>query len=247
MSLLHLTHALLGATVGVLLPETCPLCRRDLPPAAAGEEWLCTACVAALPVTENYCDVCSAPVGPFLNTQKGCGHCLKDDFGFRRTFAIGEYIDSLRAAVLSAKQAGGSPTAVWLADRLWERRGEELAALAATQILPVPQHWTRRLTAPHNTAAVVGSRLAVRLKVPYDASILRKVRRTPAQPSLVPSARRANLRSAFAVDARLDGQRILLVDDVLTTGTTADRVARVLLKAGAETVWVAVLARGIGQ
>ncbi len=122
----------------------------------------------------------------------------------------------------------------------------ELQRLGISLIVPVPQHWMRRVLASHNSAELIARRLAKRLKVRCNGHILIKTRRTPRQALLTPSARRTNLRSAFIASRPVDGCRILLVDDVLTTGTTADRAARALREAGAEHVWVAVAARGIG-
>lgn len=153
----------------------------------------------------------------------------------------------MRAAVLAAKRAGGEPAARWLADQIWERRGQDLAALGIDLVVPVPQHWTRRLLSPHNTAELIARRLASRLKVRFSRHILAKTRRTPGQTTLSPSARRQNLRGVFLSARHLDGRRVLLVDDVLTTGTTAHQATGALLDAGAEAVWVAAAARGIGR
>ena len=202
--------------------------------------------MASLPAVARYCGRCSAPVGPYLDCRDGCGHCRDDRFAFETVIAIGEYVGALRQAVLAAKAGGGRPAAAWLADRLWDRRGDELAGLGRCLVVPVPQHWTKRLAASHNAAESIAGRLAGRLKAPVAASILRKVRRTPAQASLTPSGRRANLRAAFQARPRVAGHRVLLVDDVLTTGATADRASRALLAAGASGVTVAVVARGIG-
>jgi predicted amidophosphoribosyltransferase len=152
----------------------------------------------------------------------------------------------MRDAVLAAKRPRGEPVAAWLCDRLWEKRSAELQQLDVSLIVPIPQHWWRRLLAPHNSAELIGRCLAKRLKVRCDTHILIKTRHTARQALLTPSARRTNLRSAFIASRPLHGCRVLLVDGVLTTGTTAGRAARALREAGAETVWVAVAARGIG-
>lgn len=229
----------------LILPEACPFCGIDLR-FEAGEAIPCFACLEKLPVVERYCFRCSAPVGPHVETSNGCRHCRRDRFGFERVFAATEYRDIMRDAVLAAKRRGGEPVAAWLCDRLWDRRSGELQRLDASLIVPVPQHWMRRWLAPHNSAELIARRLAQRLKVRCNPHILIKTRRTPRQASLTPSARRTNLRSAFIASRPLHGCRVLLVDDVLTTGTTADRAARALREAGAETVWIAVAARGIG-
>lgn len=230
----------------LILPESCPFCGVDLR-FEAGAALPCAACLAKLPAVERYCMRCSAPVGPHVETSKGCRHCRTDRFRFDGVFAAAEYRDIMRDAVLSAKRRGGEPAAGWLCDRLWDRRSAELQQLEITLVVPVPQHCMRRVLAPHNSAELIARRLAKRLKVRCNPYILIKTRRTPRQAFLTPSARRTNLKSsAFIATRPLHGCRVLLVDDVLTTGTTADRAARALFEAGAEKVWVAVAARGIG-
>lgn len=236
---------MLRSVLDVLIPASCPLCGKDLP--CVGDVLtLCDDCESQDATVSEYCRRCSAAVGPFVETQHGCRHCRRDRFAFARVFSAAEYRGIMRSAVLRAKRITGGPAAAWLADRLWERRGSELTALPIDLVVPVPQHWTRRLVAPHNTAELIARRLAFRLKSPLDVHRLTKVRRTPPQASLSPTARRANLRQAFVAIPVSREHRILLVDDVLTTGTTADRASRVLLDAGADTVWVAAAARGIG-
>lgn len=96
---------------------------------------------------------------------------------------------------------------------------------------------------------MLAKRVSRRLNVPCYPEIVWKTRRTPRQSTLNPTKRRANLRKAFAVELprELAGQTVLLVDDVLTTGTTANEVAKALRKAGAGTVVAGVVARGIGR
>jgi len=238
-------RAATDAVRDLILPESCPICGIDLQ-VKAGIAVPCAACLAKLPAVTRYCLRCSAPVGPHVETAKGCRHCRRDRFAFDGVFAAMEYRDIMRDAVLAAKRRGGEPVAAWLCDRLWDRRSAELQELGISLVVPLPQHWMRRALAPHNSAELIARCLAKRLKVRCDAHILIKTRRTPRQAFLTPSARRTNLRSAFIASRPLHGCRILLVDDVLTTGTTADRAVRALREAGAAQVWVAVAARGIG-
>jgi predicted amidophosphoribosyltransferase len=242
-----LKPACVAASAGrdLLLPETCPLCGRDLP-VIDGTAVDCAECLGRVPAAEKFCSRCSAPIGPHLNTINGCGHCRRDRFAFQGVFAAAEYRDIMRDAVLAAKRTGGTAAAGWLADRLWDRRSEQLRMLPIDLVVPIPQHWIRRILGPHNSAELIATRLAARLMRHSSRHILIKTRRTRRQAELSPSMRRKNLVSAFVASRPLYGSRVLLVDDVLTTGTTADRAARALREAGAECVWVAVAARGIG-
>ena len=174
-------------------------------------------------------------------------HCRSDRFAFERAVSLGVYEDALRHACLVAKGPGGAPLASGLADLLWSRVAGDLRAAAIDVVVPVPHHWTSRVVHSHFPPVTIGRVLARRLKARWHAHILAKVRRTPSQVSLSVTDRRNNLRGAFRVvgGARLSGRTVLLVDDVLTTGTTAHRAATELNHAGASRVLVAVLARAI--
>jgi predicted amidophosphoribosyltransferase len=174
-------------------------------------------------------------------------HCRSDRFAFERAVSLGVYEDALRHACLVAKRPGGAPLATGLADLLWSRTGESLLKANIDLVVPVPHHWTSRVVHNHLPPVTISRVLARRLKARWHGHILAKVRRTPSQVSLSVTDRRNNLRGAFRVvgGARLLGRTILLVDDVLTTGTTAHRAATELNQAGASRVLVAVVARAI--
>jgi ComF family protein len=113
-------------------------------------------------------------------------------------------------------------------------------------VVPVPLHWRRRLSRRYNQSDALAQRIARRLGVPCASGHLRRVQATPFQTRQTPAQRRENLRKVFRAYGRLDGKRVLLVDDVLTTGSTASEAAKVLKKQGAARVIVAVLARSAG-
>jgi ComF family protein len=157
------------------------------------------------------------------------------------------YDGDLREAVLSTKSAHQEPLAVALVELLWKLRSDELIAQRADVIVPMPMHWIRRLERGANTPEVLAERLARRLALPV-CPMLKRRRHTVPQGSLARSARLTNLRQAFRLRSDYDcrGARVLLVDDVLTTGATCSEAAKVLLREGAENVSVAVLARAEG-
>jgi predicted amidophosphoribosyltransferase len=211
---------------------------------------LCRSCALSLSApVPNRCARCSAPVGPYLDTTAGCTHCRGDRFAFARAVSLGVYEGALRGACLSAKGPRGGPLATGLAELLWSQVGHELDACGIDLVVPIPHHWTSRLWHSHFPPVSISRALSRRLKARWHGHILAKVRRTPCQVSLSATERRSNLRGAFRVvgGARLQGLRVLLADDVLTTGTTAHRAAVELIDAGAAQVLVAVIARGIVQ
>jgi ComF family protein len=163
---------------------------------------------------------------------------------FARAFRLGPYEGLLREIILRMKHAQGEGLAE-VVGALWAKSsGPRLAEAAADVVIPVPLHWLRRWQRGHNQSEALAQALADRLGLPCRPGWLRRRRATPKQTSQAPSARRDNVRGAFQASARsgLQGKAVLLVDDVLTTGSTAHEAARALRQAGAARVVVAVLA-----
>jgi ComF family protein len=126
-----------------------------------------------------------------------------------------------------------------------EVRGESLKAVEVDLVTPVPLHWWRKWTRGYNQSEAVARELASALNVTFLPRLLRRIRWTPQQVQPTREARRENVKGAFRVckGARLTGKTVLLVDDVMTTGSTLSEAAKVLRNAGADRVIVAVLAR----
>ena len=251
-------RAIVSASVDFVYPPSCPFCGSEIPETVIRKSGrlsmidpeLCMNCRSLIAANNSQsCRRCGAPVGPLLDTSNGCIHCRKERFHFHRAVCLGAYAGRLRSACLRGKQNGGRPLAAAMAGFLWEHQQLTLEQAGVDRVVAVPHHWTRRVWANHNASETLAETLARRLKVGFDRNILAKVRRTPAQVNLPPYRRRNNLRHAFQVSGKpaLAGLTILLVDDVLTTGTTANEVSRALLRGGADRVIVAVLARGIGR
>ncbi len=132
-----------------------------------------------------------------------------------------------------------------------QTRGEQIRALCPNLVVPVPMHWRRRWVRKTNGPDILAAHMAKFLQVPCQARLLRMNRNIKPQKGLKRRDRRKNLVGAFRVakgyDIRIRGARVLLVDDVLTTGATCDAAAKALKEAGAATVVVAVLARTVGE
>jgi ComF family protein len=184
-------------------------------------------------------------VGPYSNVEGGCTTCRGLRFSFERVHRLGPYQGKLREVILRLKHAPGEGLAEVLGD-LWAEHAEaHLRALAAEVVVAVPLHWWRRLTRGYNQSEALARALAFRLNLPHQSPWLRRIRATPQQTQQNPAGRKTNVQGAFRCRRpnRLAGKTVLLVDDVLTTGSTADEAARALNAAGAARVVVAVLAR----
>ncbi len=235
------------AGLDVLLPPLCFGCGA----AVEGRAALCLACWRRVRfLAPPVCETCGLPFEADPGPGAICGECARAAPPFARARAAFVYDEASRGLILSFKH--GDRTDAAPAFALWlMRAGADLLpgtpSPGAQLIVPVPLHWTRLFARRYNQAALLAHAVGRRAGVPVSTGVLVRRRRTPSQGKLGRSARRRNLAGAFAVPGSrrtaIAGKRILLVDDVLTTGVTAGSCARVLLAAGAAAVDVLTLAR----
>ncbi len=237
-----------GGTASDSQPELTGVATNSLGPR------MCADCRSRLPeVSRDVCQICSAPVGPYVKTERGCQRCARERFAFERVISLGVYDGELRKLCLSGKHPSGQPLMRWLTEQLWQQRGDVLRSWQCELIIPVPMHWWDRVSRPVHPADTVAETLARSLGIPVSRHLLRLRRKLPKRSRLSPTERRKlptgsyHCRGGWLFCRLLRGKIILLVDDVLTTGATAHACARALKSAGAQTVYVATLARGLGR
>lgn len=213
-----------------ILPVRCVLCRREGWPSG-----VCDGCLAELPVMAHACSICAAEI-PAAGV---CGACLSRPPAFDETHAVFRYDAPVDRLVQSLKYAGDLAVARALGRRLaYASRG-----LYFDRIIPVPLHPRRLAERGFNQSVELGRDTACTHRRPMSLDLVRRCRETTPQAGLKLKERRRNLRGAFEVLVRLDGETILVVDDVMTSGATLDRLAEQLKDAGARRVINLICAR----
>jgi len=227
----------------LLVPEVCAGCGAGH--VAAGG--MCDSCNVRLLslVAVQYCPRCGASIGPNIPVrQDGCAACPTTLPRFARVVRLGPYTEPLRHAIHQLKYRRQEAMLSHLGALLCEAAQGQCSDDQFDLVMPVPMHWRRRYARGHDHAMAIARSLARRMGLPMGSELMR-VRNTPPQVHLSRSRRIENVRGAFAVSSKktIEGAHVLLVDDVTTTGATANECARTLLGGGALRVTLAVLAK----
>ncbi|HWD93348.1 MAG TPA: ComF family protein [Verrucomicrobiae bacterium] len=246
MNLAASFKSIAGAALGFIYPNACQLCGRQR--ATADEGFVCARCWQQVRfIKPPFCKRCGLPFPGALTAAFECANCREMKLYFRS--ARSAVIAS--GAVLEVIHRYKYKRAFWfepfLADLLLREALPELRDEKWDRLVPVPLHPAKKRQREFNQAERLAAFLSAATKIPMDTTLLQRVTATKTQTKLTREQRAENMRNAFALRSRqnLAGQRILLFDDVFTTGATTNACARVLLAAGAEEVSVWTLARGL--
>ncbi|SEF63126.1 comF family protein [Thauera chlorobenzoica] len=224
---------LLSRVADFAVPQDCFVCGNE-----AGREALCAACAAALPRRPGTaCPQCALPAlgeGP-------CGACLREGPAYDATRALYDFAFPVDAMVHALKYRHRLALSDFFAAELAARAGDFGAS--ADLVLPMPVHPRRLAERGFNQAVELARPFARARGLPLALSLVGKTRNLPAQAGLGRAARLRNPHGAFACSAELGGRRVIVVDDVMTTGATLDALARCLKQRGAAWVGNLVVAR----
>lgn len=235
------------ALASVIFPAGCRICERVLD--TASRLPICEACLDSFQkITKPLCARCGRPMISAMTAQSLetlCHLCRTGvyDFDAARSFAL--YDEQMVRAILMLKHQGIPPLGVWFAKRLAEIIARDPELFAADVVVPVPLHATRRRERGYNQAELVAKPLAKYLHLRIEPRALVRSRPRPGVLRLTRKQRWETVHGAFTPGraANVDNRRVLLLDDVFTTGATLDSCSRELRRAGATRVIAITVAR----
>ena len=239
------------ALVSVLFPADCRLCEQVL--FRASTVPICEACLGSFPALGGaVCETCGQPLsawslggGEKEQAPDGlvCPECQSREYGFDSARSYALYKTGIVRAIMLLKFERIEPLGRWFAGRLAEVAKRE--KVSADVVVPVPLHRQRERERGYNQADLIAKPLAHKLGLPYRAVLLMRTKPRPDQHILNLEERWDSVRGAFATrpGSKVDNLRVLLVDDVMTTGATLDACAKALRGAGAKSVIGLTVAR----
>ena len=220
------------------IPALCWLCRLPLQITRHG---LCSRCVQQIPALPAICPCCALPA----SGTRWCGRCLRRPPPWHSLTCVSDYLPPLSDWVIQLKFSRATALRVMLARllllKLLNSRRDNLTP-RIDLVLSVPLHRRRAWQRGYNQAELLAKPLAHWLGCEYRAGVRRR-RRGLVQHALRASARKKNLRGAFSLEMPVRGRHILLIDDVVTTGSTVAEISRILLAQGAASVHIGCLCR----
>ncbi len=238
-----------GAFVSVFFPGECRLCKGLLTHGARLP--VCQECLARMPVIPpQICQLCGQPypaTEPGVEETSTCASCQQQKYHFQVARSFGKYDGSLARAIVLLKFERIEPLGEWFASRLEEVFRGNSDCLGADVVVPVPLHAQRLKERGFNQVELFARPLAKRLGLPFRPILLMRTRPRPEKQLLNYEERWEAVRGAFAMkeEGRVDNLRVLLLDDVMTTGATLDACAKALREAGASSVLGLTVARAI--
>jgi ComF family protein len=246
MNAFNPVRAILDTALAFVYPEVCQICRSER--ATADEGFVGAACRATVRyIKAPFCRRCGLPFEGAITSEFECSNCQGQDWQFSCARSVVVARDKMLEVIHRYKYQRALWFEGFLGELLVTKAAPEISAGGWNWIVPVPLHPVKEREREFNQAERLARCLSKASGVPLNRRLLRRIEPTRTQTLLSRAERQANVRNAFSMRAgrQLNGERIVLIDDVFTTGATTGACARVLRAAGAGEVCVWTVARGV--
>lgn len=229
--------------INLVYPKRCPLCGNILPFEAGN---VCETCISKQKRIEPpFCMKCGKTIGD--ETEEYCRDCIAIPKHYVRGFPAFAYVGGIKEALYGFKYKNQREYGDFFAECICAQYGNTIRALGIDGLVPVPVHPSKKRARGYNQAEVLARRLGKRLQLPIYPSYLKRVVNTNPQKELNDKTRVKNLKSAFKIgENEIKLKKVLLVDDIYTSGATIESCTGVLLRAGVEEVYCTCVAIGKG-
>lgn len=230
--------------INLLFPLRCPVCDEIVP---VGEGKVCRLCRPKIRyILEPRCRMCGRQLND--NAAVFCTECERRKHIFDRGAALYDY-QSMKKSIYRFKYKGRCEYAKFYAEDIYSHFKEDIRNMNADVIIPIPLHKSRKRSRGYNQAELIAKHLSRITGIPMQKNWVRRIKKTVPQKQLDVHGRQNNLKKAFHIKPNVVklNQTIMLVDDIFTTGSTIDAVARELKRCGAGTVYFITLCIGEGM
>ena len=229
-----------------LFPSRCIVCQQTIgSPAAAEHVEICLTCFSSLPHNSNCCVNCALPLAEDINNKVLCGRCIQKPPAFDYSYSLFRYEDELIKLIHQLKFSEKISYARSIGEMLLIKMRVDILGSKGRPdcLLPVPLHRSRLRQRGFNQSIEIARVIAKKLEIPiiYDSVVRHRI--TDSQTGLNAKQRRKNIRGAFGVTEKLHYKHVLIIDDVVTTGSTVNELAVLLKKHKVERVGVLSIAR----
>ena len=230
------------AAYGILFPRHCPICDEVV---TLGT-YICGACETKLSyITEPSCKKCGKQLEE--EEREYCSDCGRKVHAFQQGKAVFSYKKEMKLSMYRFKYANRREYASFYAKAAAKQYGEWIKRRGIEVIIPIPMYEGKRRKRGYNQAETFAKSLGKEMKIPVDTKLLKRVKNTVPQKELNDRQRKDNLKRAFQLRTnRVEYSKILLVDDIYTTGSTMDAAAWCLRNAGVEDIYVLSICIGEG-
>lgn len=230
--------------LSILYPRRCPVCDKIV---NVHEGKICSECRKKVPfIKEPRCRKCSKPLS--RKEEEYCYDCRKTTHIYKRGIALVEHKGPVRKSIYKIKYNNKREYLDFYSEEIIKHYGHVIKKWNPDAIIPVPLHKKREIKRGYNQAALLAKKIGAAISVPVYEDILLRIRNTTPQKALSEKDRKKNVEKAFHIrENKVKLNRVIIVDDIYTTGSTIDACAKCLKSAGAEDIYFITISIGDGM